>query len=151
MSYQKQRDEFIGQIVEETWHRTKGRQGSLNDATDLARLILRNAQTIQRCEEAVCSNEWADRDRVPCPALKTGRDEDCACDYDHTAEQHRDTPRVQVQILRARQRIEAACKPWKITPNFHGDPRGECTKLLLPSGRHNSWGGAEEGFCVPTR
>lgn len=34
---------------------------------------------------------------------------------------------------------------------FEGDPRGACVKLILPSGRNNSWGGAEEGFCVPTR
>lgn len=32
-----------------------------------------------------------------------------------------------------------------------GDPRGCCVKLLLPSGRWNSMGGAEDGFCVPTR
>lgn len=147
MSYQKNRDEFIGQIVTEV----AAKRGSNNEGVDLARLILRNAATIQRCAEAVCSSEWADRDRVACPAVKSGRDEDCVCDYDRADEQHRDTPRVQVQILRARQRIEAACKPWKITPNFQGDPRGECVKLMLPSGRYNSWGGAEEGFCVPTR
>jgi len=147
VSYQKDRDEFIGQIVAEV----QAKNATNNQGVDLARLILRNASTIQRCEEAVCSSEAADRDRVPCPAEKSGRDEDCCCDYDHQNEHHQDTPRVQVQILKARQRIDAACKPWSITPNYQGDPRGCCVKLLLPSGRWNSWGGKEDGFCVPTR
>ena len=119
MSYQKDRDEFIGVIVEETWNRTKGRQGSLNDAIDLARLILRNAGTVQRLAEVMCNREPTNRE--------CRQDEKCA------------------------QRIREACKPWGIKPNFSGDPRGACVKLILPSGRHNSWGGPEEGFCVPTR
>ena len=32
-----------------------------------------------------------------------------------------------------------------------GNPRGCCVKLILPSGRWNSMGGAEDGFCVPVR
>ena len=31
-----------------------------------------------------------------------------------------------------------------------GDPRGYCLKLILPTGRYNTWGGAEEGWGVPT-
>lgn len=27
-----------------------------------------------------------------------------------------------------------------------GDPRGYCLKIIMPSGRHNTWGGAEEGW-----
>ena len=145
MSYQKARDEFIGQLVEEV----QAKDGTNNEGVDLARAILRNASTIQRCEEAVCSSEAADRDRVPCPAIKSGSEEDCACDQYQG--KHGDTPRVQVQILKAQQRISAACEPWSIKPNYQGDPRGCCVKLILPSGRWNSWGGKEDGFCVPTR
>ena len=189
MSYQKDRDEFIGVIAQEAGGPTK--RPEYNDGTNerigrdaiaLARLILRNASTIQRCEEQVCDSEAADRDRVQCPAIKSGNAADCACEcyrwtlwhtsrkwtqFETEAEalaalknnprpgaivsNHCDTPRVQVQILRARQRIEAACKPWGIKPNFQGDPRGCCVKLLLPSGKSNSWGGAEDGYCVPVR
>lgn len=144
MSYQKDRDEFIAVIRAELPD-----TASVDECIRLARLILRNAATIQHCETLVCSSEAADRDRVACPAAKSGKDEDCVCDYEKGS--HGDTPRVQVQILRARQRIEAACKPWGIKPRFSSDPRGACVKLLLPSGRYNSWGGAENGFCVPTR
>ena len=184
MSYQKDRDEFIGVMVEEmeSIGRTLPPEDRKGDGVGLARLILRNASTIQRCEEAACSSEAADRDRVQCPAVKSGKESDCVCEcyewtlwktprkwiqFDTEAEalavlssnphpgakvsKHCDTPRVQVEILRARQRIEAACKPWGIVPNFQGDPRGACVKLLLPSGRWNSMGGAEDGFCVPTR
>ncbi len=119
MSYKKDRDEFIGQIVEETWTRKKGRGGSLNDAVDLAQLILRNASTIQRLAEAACNDEL-------------------------TAKQER-------QEAATRHRIINACKPWDIQPNFQGDPRGCCVKLLLPSGHWNGWGGKEDGFCVPVR
>jgi len=102
MSYQSNRDEFIGTIVTELeyWGAGYGHKG-----VALARLILRNAATIQCCQEEA--------------------------------------------ILRARQRIDAACKPWSIVPKFSAEPRG--VTLLLPSGRWNSAGGEEEGFCVPTR
>ena len=146
MSYQKDRDQFVGQIVSEV----TAAGGTNNQGVALARLILRNASTIQRCETAVCSDEAADRDRVPCPAIKSGRDEDCCCDR-YPDGVCSTTPRVQVAIMRARQRIDAACKPWGIVPNHGGDPRGCCVKMILPSGRWNSWGGAEEGFCVPVR
>lgn len=48
-------------------------------------------------------------------------------------------------------RISEACQPWGIVPNFNGDPRGAVVKLLLPSGKYNSFGGREDGYCVPTR
>ncbi len=181
MSYQHDRDEFIGVIVSELPHDGSA-QHTYKQGVALARLILRNAATIRRCATDACSSEAADRDRVQCPAVKSGRDADCACDcykwtlwfsprkwahFDTEAEalavlnsnpkpgavvtQHCDTPRVQIEIMRARQRIERACQPWGIKPNFSYDPRGACVKLLLPSGRWNSWGGKEEGYCVPTR
>lgn len=146
MSYQKDRDEFVAVIQDEL-----PKTASVGECVRLARLILRNAATIQHCAELVCSSEAADRDRVPCP----GGNENCLCrdygSYDQDNQQHGRVPRVNLQIERASQRIEAACKPWGIKPRFSGDPRGACVKLILPSGRYNSWGGAEQGFCVPTR
>ena len=37
-----------------------------------------------------------------------------------------------------------------VTPRLGGDPRGHCLKLVLPTGRYNTMGGAEEGWGVPT-
>lgn len=37
-----------------------------------------------------------------------------------------------------------------MTVNLYGDPRGYTTKLHLPSGEYNTWGGKEEGYGVPT-
>ena len=117
-SYQKNRDEFVAVIVEEL---TQG--GRLPDpacrAVDVARLILRNAATIQRIAVAECNRELTAREGAASAACEA--------------------------------RIKEACKPWRIRPNFNGDPRGACVKLLLPSGRYNSFGGAEDGYCVPTR
>ena len=125
MSYQSDRDEFVGVIVAEVGQPTTTRtDNGVNeriaaDAVALARLILRNAQTIQRHATDLCNREV------------TGREMTAA--------------------LRAGDRIRAACEPWGIVPHFNGDPRGACVKLLLPSGRWNSWGGKEDGYCVPTR
>ena len=127
MSYQKDRDEFVAVIVAEVGGPTVRRESDSNgtnerigrDAVALARLILRNAATIQRIATAACNREM--------------------------------THHMERQEAACRHRIINACKPWGIMPRFSGDPRGACVKLILPSGRYNSWGGAEKGFCVPTR
>jgi hypothetical protein len=36
-----------------------------------------------------------------------------------------------------------------IVPKFGGDPRGFTVKLVMPDGRYDTWGGAEDGFGVP--
>jgi len=116
MSYQKDRDEFVGVIVGEVIS-----QGGRADthSVDLARAILRDAATMQRLAVEACNRELTDGEK---------RQDD-----------------------RCQLRIEAACTPWGIKPTFNGDPRGNVVKLLLPSGRWNSWGGKEDGYCVPTR
>jgi len=123
MSYQKDRDEFVGVIVEECTAGVPrlGPHGGnrTNEAVDLARLVLRNAATIQRLAILDCNSGLTDGQ---------ARAKD-------SAEQH----------------IETACKLWGIKPMFDGDPRGCCVHLLLPSGRWNSLGGEKEGFRVPVR
>ena len=122
MSYQKDRDEFVGVIVAEVASQNRGaipQWARQQNAVALARLILRNAATIQRHATNCCNRETS--------MAETRRAAQC--------EEH----------------IRQACKPWGIKPTFNGDPRGACVKLLLPSGRWNSFGGAECGFCVPTR
>jgi len=120
MSYQKDRDEFVGVIVAEC-ELSVGNRAPENTkcAVGLARLILRNAATIQRIAAAYCNRKT--------------------------------TPGEVEQYECCQDRIRKACEPWGIKPTFNGDPRGACVKLLLPSGRNNSFGGAECGFCVPTR
>ena len=121
MSYQKDRDEFVGVIVQEIERQIDRTQcgGSQHTSVVLARLILRNAATIQRHAVNACNREVSQ------------------------AETDNQT--------RAEMRILEACEPWGIKPTFGGDPRGAVVKLLLPSGRYNSWGGREDGYCVPTR
>lgn len=126
MSYQKDRDEFIGVIVDEC-NRARSciredhweKSGIASSAVDLARLILRNAATVQRLAIVHCNRK-----------MIVGE---------------------QKQWEAAKNRIKVACEPWGIKAKCNGDPRGECVKLILPSGRYNSWGGAEDGYCVPTR
>ena len=125
MSYQKDRDEFIGVIVEEVTKAPKSPHDATNGhwrtniGVKLARLILRNAAIIQRVAVTQCNRELTEGEK---------KQDFTACD-----------------------RVTAACFPWGIVPRFSGDPRGCVVKLILPSGRWNSFGGAEDGYCVPTR
>lgn len=46
-------------------------------------------------------------------------------------------------------KIESLAKVAGFKAITRGDPRGYVVKLLLKSGRYNTWGGAEHGFGVP--
>lgn len=120
MSYQKDRDEFIGAMVEEmeSIGRTLPPENRKGDGVTLARQILRDASTMQRLAEEACNRELSGRER--------NNEEVCG------------------------QRIADLCRPYGIKANFNGDPRGAVVKLILPSGRWNSFGGQEDGYCVPT-
>ena len=126
MSYQKDRDEFIGVIVEECdrarsciradhWEENR----IAGSAVALAQLFLRDAATVQRLAIVHCNREMSASE--------------------------------QKQWEAAKRRIKAACEPWGIRAKCEGDPRGYCVKLILPSGRWNSLGGAESGYRVPIR
>ena len=58
------------------------------------------------------------------------------------------------QDSRAEMRAIASLKLWAeregVQVRTGGDPRGYCLKLVLPAGRYNTMGGAEEGWGVPT-
>lgn len=46
-------------------------------------------------------------------------------------------------------RITSVCERIGCKVKFGGDPRGYTVKIFLPSGRYNTWGGAEDGWGVP--
>lgn len=123
MSYQSEREQFIARMSHE----------GLNYHTTAK--LLRIATTLQRLAELACSSEAADRDRVPCPALKGGP---CLCD---SAELHEKplppgwspgVPRIAVQDWNATQRARAAVPDgWEI--DTQGDPRGYVLRVIPPS------------------
>jgi chromosome condensin MukBEF MukE localization factor len=90
---------------------------------ETARLLLRHAKTYDRIQEMWCSEEMSDRRRGALEKKETN---------------------LERRITELAERFGAKVK-------FGGDPRGFTVKLLLKSGRWNSWGGASEGFGVPTR
>lgn len=45
--------------------------------------------------------------------------------------------------------IREVCRKIGCEVKFGGDPRGYTVKVMLPSGRYNTWGGAEDGWGVP--
>lgn len=139
MSYTKDREDFLLAM-----------QGEGVPA-DVARAVLRDAATVQRCAELACSSESAYNDRVRCPAVRPGRA--CLCDdegtFDAETGEHGDVPRYAVRSAQREGSIVRALKPYSIVPVFGGDPRGACVKLKVPSGRTDDWG--QTGLCVPVR
>lgn len=89
----------------------------------LARSMMRNATTIQRISELECSVEMSEQE-----AKRLKRKND-ACEH---------------RIAKLAESIGA-----KLMTS--GDPRGYCSKLILKSGRYNTWGGPESGFGIPAQ
>jgi hypothetical protein len=136
-------------------------------APEIARRILRHANTVQRLSVLACNGDR--RPYVPCPASYAGREELCLCDKpdcDKPDGQHEKIPPVAIEQARAKRLIrewcDKACLAWEAADPQHrscitipfsavfgGDPRGACVRLEVPSGKTDDWG--REGICVPTR
>ena len=127
----------------------------------IARKVLRASVTLHRHAELECSEEWYNRDRVPCPG--DGREgcdaDDCLCrgcgDYTEPSSVsyglmagHGTVPRGVVTMARLERRLTALLAPYGVTPVFQGDPRGAVVKLRMPSGRTDD--GGQTGLCVPS-
>jgi len=127
MSYKAEREQFIAQMA----------QQGLPIST--IRTILARANTLQRNAELSCSSEAADRDRVPCPAIKRG-EEFCACDKYHG--EHEMIPRIDRQSARIAREVQSLMKPYAYVADCHGDPRGYVLTITNNVGRE---------FGVPSR
>ena len=116
---QSERTEFVIIMVEELKsNRVVGLRGLLGDLMFLAK---RHGML----QERVCNGHQT---------VKGDWDEEAA---------NRDQKRE--EAIEAR--ITAICEKLGCKPIFSGDPRGATVKVIVPSGRSNSWGG--EGICVP--
>lgn len=93
------------------------------DVVRLGQELMRRATTAQRLSELFCSVEMSEAET----ARQEKRDEanDAA--------------------------IEKLCAAWGLKVSLGGDPRGYVVKIHLPSGRYNSWGGAQSGMGVPAQ
>jgi hypothetical protein len=69
-----------------------------------------------------------------------------ACSYPMT---DAETARAERADARAAEKVAAILKPYEMSAKIGGDPRGSGIKLQTPkSGRHNTWGGASDGWAV---
>ena len=127
MSRQKDREEFIALAA---------REGIPLQA---AQRLMGYAATLHWLAELACSSEAADKDRVPCPAVKSQKDTDCVCHFGyHELGKHSDVARIDVQKLRTRKHVEALCKTlprqWCVSRDekvlYTGDDEGQCWKWL---------------------
>lgn len=122
MSYASDREEFIARIVKEACavDHPDGRP-TFSALVDLARGILRDAQTHQGIAVRDCNYGLEDRDYAR-------------------------LERCRLRILRQL----AALGPGFAIGEFSGDPRGATVKITLPSGYGDSWGDRSH-YCVPVR
>jgi hypothetical protein len=146
MNYTQERDEFVASMAQEGL------------PVSVTRQILAMANRLQRYAELSCSSEAADRDRVPCPAIKSEKNTDCLCDLWQSKEdreagktpEHRTVPRVDVRAMRTQRQIMALLENRPgFAANFQGDPRGAVAKIAVPSGRTDDI--ARDGICVPSK
>ena len=156
MSYTREREEFLVKMAGEGLPIYQ------------ARKVLAMANQLQIISELSCSSKAANRDRVPCPAVKSGKLADCCCSTSHTCncgpgdgpglhsmlcasrEAHETVPRIDVREMRLKCRIVELLKPYPgIIANFQGDPRGAVVKLAVPSGAYNDM--SRDGLCVPSK
>lgn len=126
-------------------------------APEIARRILRHANTVQRLAVDSCNGVRSPRHYNQSDNALT------ACGLDIVAE---DDIMWTHQWLRTTcpdclsTRAERLIREWcgkcqhtraidRIVPIFQGDPRGCCVKLRVPSGRTDDM--EREGMCIPTR
>lgn len=116
--YQAQREEFIGRMVREGMD------------VETARLVLRDAATVQRWAEAECNGEIQRDDNGENPERV----------YGHSIRSvwHETRFKVPDRDAQAQARIRKRM-PRGFAAVFQGDPRGACVKILTPSGDGDSW------------
>ena len=124
----KERDEFISILATE------------GVPYEVARKVLRNACTIQRLAVASCNGDY------PCDNGERKVKFCARCEGGYVPSYL--TKAGLCPSCRAEDRITTLLQPFNVKPGFQGDPRGNCVKLEVPSGRTNDWG--REGICVPT-
>ena len=157
MGYQADRDWFIAKMSAEGMPVRTIRQ------------VLRLAATIDRLAVAKCNGDFpADHGSE----WKTKVCPDCGCAWHPSAFRLR--PRA-ARTIKAQRELSAAdpiaaekfdpryCVDCATEAKLHailppgftaltgGDPRGYTTKLIVPSGAHNTMGGREDGIGVPVR
>lgn len=124
MSYSKAREEFVRAMVAEFGDNIKTRAA--------IRVLTREAHVHMACAVAQCNGPETPLDKAQSwdewEANRARREAEC-----------------EARIGKAAQSIGA-------TVRTGGDPRGFTVKVMMPrTGAYNSWGGAADGFGVPTR
>lgn len=130
MSYAKERQEFISRFREEFPSHTR------EECLQAALLLLRHSRTHGRLAEESCNGHPAQGS----PSMEIARLNKLQDAWD---------ARIEKKEKQIEARMAEICKPFNLPITFGGDPRGYTVKVKFPSGRFNTWGGAEDGWGVP--
>ena len=136
MTNQKERENFIARMVTEFGDRAvKIGKGTVS-TVDVARLLLRHSKTHGRLAEMRCECHPAmNNPNVPIAVAGKLQDERDAW--------------IEKREGQIERRIKEVCDAIGLPVEFGGDPRGYTVKVFFPSGKYNTWGGAESGYGVP--
>jgi hypothetical protein len=126
----KDRDEFIAVLVREFPDKP------MAEVIRVAKLLMRHARTYGRIQEMECNGHPAQSNPyMPIETLNK-------LQARHEAYCEKEGKRMEGLLTRAGAALGCEVK-------FTGDPRGYTVRLMLPSKRYNTWGGAEDGWGVP--
>lgn len=60
------------------------------------------------------------------------------------------TPQQEANVEKVCIKVNDIATKLHTTIHIGGDPRGYALKILLPSKEYNTWGGAEDGYGIPS-
>jgi hypothetical protein len=137
MSYQKDREDFIATFSAQSTIQPP------HHAADIARLLLRNASTLQRLAVAQCNGDYpcdnGERKVIPCPRCEQGVVPS-------------DIKRGLCGDCRAQDRVTALLAETPYQPYFQGDPRGAVLRLFARGTSHDDmYCGRVHGLYVPAK
>lgn len=125
----KERQEFIDRMLANF-------TGAPSQTKRVAELLLRHAKTHGRLAEMSCNGHPA-QGSPTMPAEQINKLQDKWDAY------------IEKRETQIEHRMKQLADSIGCQIKFGGDPRGYTVKVVLPDGRYNTWGGAEEGWGIP--
>ena len=150
---QQERDAFIGVLSEAMKEYTTAGQGNIFEVADQ---FMKLARTLERINVRECNGYVETATCQRCggngeePGAVEFEDAYCCSVCGGSGEVFPQQTKDKRAGVRTEARLKDLCRHYGFELNLGGDPRGYAVKLILPTGRYNTFGGKGEGYGVPT-